>query len=249
MKELVAEIQEAFSFRLLLIIWVSVTGVVSYSGPFGTYMALDLPSRIVYWGAVVAASIIFGCGMRLLVERSYPNAHRVAKSLAHAALLSAVLAPFLYHANRLFLHQYDAYTPSLQILGLTIFFVSMAVSSIRHLWQTAQTPAPREETRLLQRIEPQMRGRILRLCAGDHSVDVYTEHGATKLRMRFSDALSELSEGQGMQVHRSHWVARDAIAGHLMDKGRMFLKLEDGALVPVSRNYRAQVEESGVLRG
>lgn len=248
MRDLVADLKETFGSSLLLLVWLCITGVVSYSGPFGTYMALDLPARVAYWGIVVAVSIFVGCSVRLVVEHFFPSFHRITQTLAHALIMMIVLAPVLFYGSRAFMDEYRDQIPSLKALALTVFFVALAINTIRNLWISSQAvPEQVDEARLLARIEPELRGRILRLCAGDHYVEVYTERGSTKLRMRFSDALSELNGTPGMRVHRSHWVARDAIAGHMIEKGRMFLQLEDGALVPVSRNYRTEVEESGAL--
>ncbi|NHX28361.1 LytTR family transcriptional regulator, partial [Escherichia coli] len=101
--------------------------------------------------------------------------------------------------------------------------------------------------RLLERLAPDMHGPILRCSAVGHLVEVQTDKGVSKLRMRFSDALAELDGIAGMQVHRSHWVSRHAVSGHLMEKGRVFLQLQDGSLIPVSRNYRDVVEENGLI--
>lgn len=248
MRSLVSDFRDTFRSPLLLIVWLFLTAIVSYSGPFGTYMALELPTRATYWGCVVALSIVTGCAIRLIVEHFMSEAHRLVKSLVHAVIMSTILAPLFYHGSVALMPGFKDQIPHLKALAVTIFFVAIAVTTTRNLWISAHTPmAHQNEVRLLARLEPEMRGRILRLCAGDHCVEVYTEHGTSTLRMRFSDALGELTGTPGMQVHRSHWVARDAIVGHMVDKGRLFLKLEDGAMVPVSRNYRAHVEESGLL--
>jgi DNA-binding LytR/AlgR family response regulator len=55
--------------------------------------------------------------------------------------------------------------------------------------------------------------------------------------MRLSDAVAELDGIEGAQVHRSWWVARDAIADAKRGDGRATLTLKDGSEVPVSRTY------------
>lgn len=50
----------------------------------------------------------------------------------------------------------------------------------------------------------------------------------------------------GFQVHRSHWVAREAIRHAERDRGRMFLPLDCGRRVPVSRAYYPVIEDAGV---
>ncbi|NNF24714.1 MAG: LytTR family transcriptional regulator [Rhodobacteraceae bacterium] len=53
--------------------------------------------------------------------------------------------------------------------------------------------------------------------------------------MRFFDAIGELDTVTGFQVHRSHWVAPEAISQVEQDRKRMFLRLDCGRRVPVSR--------------
>jgi DNA-binding LytR/AlgR family response regulator len=63
--------------------------------------------------------------------------------------------------------------------------------------------------------------------------------------MRLGDAVAELEGIEGAQVHRSWWVARDAITDAQRGDGRATLKLRDGAEVPVSRTYARVLRESG----
>ena len=50
-----------------------------------------------------------------------------------------------------------------------------------------------------------------------------------------------------MQVHRSHWVALEAIDAHQRIKGRDFLAMRDGTQVPISRSYRAASKAAGLF--
>ena len=61
--------------------------------------------------------------------------------------------------------------------------------------------------------------------------------------MRLSDAIDELDGIEGAQVHRSWWVARDAITEAVRGDGRATLTLKDGAEVPVSRTYARLLRE------
>jgi DNA-binding LytR/AlgR family response regulator len=63
--------------------------------------------------------------------------------------------------------------------------------------------------------------------------------------MRLSDAIAELEGIEGAQVHRSWWVAREAIAQAVRGDGRATLTLQDGAEVPVSRTYARLLRERG----
>ena len=63
--------------------------------------------------------------------------------------------------------------------------------------------------------------------------------------MRLSDAVTELEGLEGAQVHRSWWVARDAVTGARRGDGRATLEVEGGLTVPVSRRYARALREAG----
>jgi DNA-binding LytR/AlgR family response regulator len=59
--------------------------------------------------------------------------------------------------------------------------------------------------------------------------------------MRLSDAVAAIGPDLGLQVHRSWWVAEDAICEFTKSNDRSHLKLRNGLLVPVGRTYTAAV--------
>ena len=79
--------------------------------------------------------------------------------------------------------------------------------------------------------------------AEDHYLRLHTSKGQDLILMRLSDAVAELEGIEGAQVHRSWWVARDAIADAVRGDGRATLTLKDGAEVPVSRTYARLLRE------
>jgi DNA-binding LytR/AlgR family response regulator len=56
------------------------------------------------------------------------------------------------------------------------------------------------------------------------------------LLMRLQDAIAELDGLEGMQVHRSWWVARAAVSAIRRDDRSLRIVLENGMEVPVSRS-------------
>ena len=59
--------------------------------------------------------------------------------------------------------------------------------------------------------------------------------------------MAEASPVDGVQVHRSHWVAWDAIAAVESADGRAVLRLKRGETIPVSRSHREKLEARGLL--
>ena len=104
---------------------------------------------------------------------------------------------------------------------------------------------PEQQIPFLSRLPAQLGRDLLHLHMQDHYVEVHTAKGSTLVLMRFRDALREVDGIDGMQVHRSHWVAGVAVARMVRRGGRVFLKLTNGSEVPVSRTFAPALKDRG----
>jgi DNA-binding LytR/AlgR family response regulator len=57
------------------------------------------------------------------------------------------------------------------------------------------------------------------------------------------DAVAELSGYPGLQIHRSHWVAIDAVDGLERENGKTYALLRDGRKLPVSRTRAPELKK------
>ncbi|MHA7819606.1 MAG: LytTR family DNA-binding domain-containing protein [Erythrobacter sp.] len=89
---------------------------------------------------------------------------------------------------------------------------------------------------------------VIAMQSEDHYVRVHTTGGNALVLSTISDAASELQRGgvAGQRVHRSWWVAQDAVKGARQDGRKFFLKLRSGLEVPVSQTYREVVRLTGL---
>jgi DNA-binding LytR/AlgR family response regulator len=94
---------------------------------------------------------------------------------------------------------------------------------------------------LLSRLPSRLGDEIVALEAEDHYLRVHTTLGSNLILMRLSDAIAGIEPDLGLQVHRSWWVADDAICEIIRSEQRTHLKLSNGLLVPVGRTYSAAV--------
>jgi hypothetical protein len=109
-----------------------------------------------------------------------------------------------------------------------------------------ETHASAAPARFLERLPLKLRGaEVWAVEAEDHYLRLHTSKGQDLILMRLADAVSELEGIEGAQVHRSWWVARDAIADARRGDGRATLTLKDGSEVPVSRTYAGVLRERG----
>lgn len=235
----------------VLVTWLLVVAVAALSGPFGTMDALPLLGRIPFWAVVVTAAFFIGAITYSLRVRLIAAGMGPPIVVHVAALLSAVFAVSLVvQGMNLLFFGGNPEVPAfwqlfLEVLGVgTVVKVALQFGLPQLLASSdgeldkapARGEAPVKACPLLSRLPPRVRGAVLHVCASDHYVRVATAKGNHMMLMRFADALKALEGRDGMQVHRSHWVARDA-AQALERKGhRVFLLLRDGGRVPVSRH-------------
>lgn len=102
--------------------------------------------------------------------------------------------------------------------------------------------------RLYGRLTPRFQGDIVALESEDHYVRVHGRDGHSELLlMRLRDAIAEMDGSPGEQVHRSWWIARDAVK-QVIGAGRSRqLLLVDGTKAPVARDSVDRLQRSGFL--
>lgn len=113
------------------------------------------------------------------------------------------------------------------------------------------------QPRLFERLSAGFSGPVLALQGEDHYVRVHGAGGrdglaagsAELVLMRLRDAIAEMDGAAGEQVHRSWWVAREAVAG-TERQGRMIaIRLVNGLLIPVARASVERLRAGGYLPG
>lgn len=227
-----------------------VGALVGLAGPFGTGEALPLAPRLAYWVAIASATFAVGSGLVALLPRlpplvrlPAPAARIVAGLAAGPAIAAAVTLVNAVVFPDLPLGWGDAVRLAVEC-GLIAGGVTAAIGIAGGA--PASAPAPGGPA-ILRRLPLERRGQLVRLAMQDHYVEVHTERGMHLVLMRLSDAIDEVEGVPGLRVHRSHWVALEAIAAARREEGRVTLVLRDGATVPVSRSHLAALREAGVI--
>lgn len=77
--------------------------------------------------------------------------------------------------------------------------------------------------------------KLLHIEAREHHVHLTFEDATSRARARLSDIVAQTQSEDGIQPHRSWWVARDADIKAERKGGRMILRLRDDTEVPVAR--------------
>ncbi len=100
---------------------------------------------------------------------------------------------------------------------------------------------------ILHKLGPDSVQKLVHMQSADHYVEVHTEKGAKLLLMRLSDATQMLETFEGAQVHCSHWVNFAEIAGVIKRNRKIWLRMSDGAEIPVSRSFRPSLRAAGMI--
>ncbi|MGR3378683.1 LytTR family DNA-binding domain-containing protein [Salipiger abyssi] len=79
--------------------------------------------------------------------------------------------------------------------------------------------------------------------AHEHHVHVRLRDDTRTMRARLSDIVAQTRPDDGIQPHRSWWVARGTVAGLDRESGKPVLRLTDGDAVPVARGRLPEVRD------
>ncbi|SFT79509.1 LytTR family DNA-binding domain-containing protein [Sedimentitalea nanhaiensis] len=229
--------------------------IAAMIGPFGTFESQSFLRRLIYWGLVGISSVLIGHGCHEIARHLVPRHRPILTDLLMSALMTVIFTPLLWAlTNGVLIHPTEN-GPVLARLSYHVATITIAICVARRILPGFETVGyfgtsvqePTAPPRLTRRLSPEFQGPILRLAVRDHFVDVVSAAGIETIRSRFADAIDEMDTVVGHYTHRSHWVARDAIVGSEWKKEKIFLLLTNGDLVPVSRKYRPELEEAGLL--
>lgn len=105
-------------------------------------------------------------------------------------------------------------------------------------------PDPAPPNPLLDQLPAELGSDVIALEMEDHYVRVHTALGSELVLMRLRDAVSLLGDQEGMQVHRSWWVARGAVEDVVRDGRNLRLQLARGIEAPVARAKVAELRDA-----
>lgn len=258
MKAFMVSLRSDLKSGLPFVIWLTLTLVSSLAGPFDTYRVLDFPLRFAFWAMIVGMGVVLGMVLRALVFGVWNVKSLTVGSPIIALILALIFPPIVHLILLVPAFQTDAPLPSwLEIASFTAL-CSLTVGAFRGVtdqmgeaFAEPESPMPSDAAatlapRLFDRLLDAQRGDLLSISVRDHYVDVRTTAGTTSLLLRLSDAIAETDGLDGAQVHRSHWVAWPAVVAAAKVGGKLVLTQQDGTTIPVSKTYRALVEERGI---
>jgi len=112
----------------------------------------------------------------------------------------------------------------------------------QQLVQQEQEVVNRELEQFTDLLPIEKRGELICLEMSDHYLKVYTDKGHHMLLMRFKDAIEKLKNVNGIQTHRSWWVALSHVKMVTREGRKQLLEMSNNLKVPVSRTYAEAVK-------
>ncbi len=227
--------------------------MTAFAAPFGTY-ALDFGPRFLYWlGAITAGWAQWSLILWLICyfTKTDPLPYIFCRSLASFpfALVMAIEISFFKDAIGA-PGRPDLFT-FLWILGIMLsfcWFTQLVYWSIANHAAASEPPSGGDiKIPFYKRIPLNISGKLLCLSTEDHYLRIHTNHGDGLILFRLRDAVAELDGADGMQIHRSYWVSRDAIERCEKNGRKTVLILSNGMQVPVSDRFLPTLRDAGWL--
>lgn len=240
-------------------------------GPFGSYPALDQPTRYGFWIGLILFGYCCALTAALAADKIGPLAGRhPAIRIILVAVGSAVPVSFatawalsqVQTGRVVTVEDMPALFGAVLSVQFALAFVQNWISGARLAGNDSGTPSPTAEpgpsesapdvpqrseklepVRFMEHIPAHLGRDLLAVEAVDHYLRIHTRNGAALIHMRMNDAVEQLRGADGLQVHRSWWIARHAVTGQQRSGAKLSLLLANGIAVPVSRTFLMAVRK------
>lgn len=244
--------------RLLLGLIVFLGLTFSFSGGYSTD-GLPLWHRLLLWMSVATLMVVQPVCLDVVVGRFLPpNRLGAAVSIGLASVMSIPLiavqlealkrTPLLPKEPDPWLEFMGFLTPPVLTIALFVFFLRVAweelyLASEETTDAASQDAAPAEPSNAVV----SSLATALSVQAQDHYLEIVTPHGQRFVRGRLKALVDADPSERGVQIHRSWWVADEAVVEARKSGRDWHLVLTNGVIAPLARSRVAQARERGWL--
>lgn len=224
--------------------------VFSILGVYGSHQ-LPFYIRFIFWTVTMATGILATIAiMPVLVKRMMREQHPVAH-VAVAALLSSIPVTLVIT----FFNPTFNFNSSFKVWGLQfgyVLIVSLIVGGIGYpflkkigAYGDIEASVDTDVDVFLKRLPLKFQSaELYGFSAEDHYLRVYTSKGEALILLRFADAMRDVSNAEGLQVHRSWWIMKSGVVDTRIEAGKRLLILKSETKVPVSRTYLKNAKQA-----
>lgn len=213
--------------------------------------SMSLPFRIFYWISIISTGVIAGfISLPVVINGRFAHSSIMIKILVLSALCSIPVPISIAAFSGGLVGDWPLLNWPIQYL--LAFITSLIISTCMYMYLVVTGGLPsslaaknQKKTdqaslisQFMQRLPIKYHlAELYAVSSEDHYVKVHTSEGQELILMRLSDALKELSNVDGIQTHRSWWVARTGISESIKKNGKYSLLLKSNAEAPIARSY------------
>ncbi len=221
--------------------WLIISGVILIcflSGPFGTFEALPASFRFIYWGLIIIITNLLGLWLHAFMR--VKDWLRPVEIFIVGVVFGFLASGIVIILSYALLNPMNGYPGTLKLLAYcfpsaaTIFIATVYLDSQR---KEDRKPLLDQHPALFARLKKYPNAqKVLSLNAQDHYVEVATEFGSELCLIRLSDAIAEVAPIEGIQIHRSSWIAKSAIQEIKVQGNNTEVHLINGNTLKVSQS-------------
>ena len=231
---------------------VAASFLMGVTGPFGSYEALELIPRLLFWSAVCWFYFALLLSGAPVIERRAQRFSTPVQRIILVLIMTTIGAPFVYQfAHIAYQNQVHSFE-GLWRCWWQSFGIIVAVTTVDALLMDEDFPADDLQggravrPRLLDRIDCDPETCVISISADNHHVVVQLTDGASvRILMRFADAVTEMDTIEGFPIHRSHWVAKRHVVTGFRKGGKDYVELIMGPPLPVGPTYKRALTGQG----
>src|SRR5690606_20934883 len=213
------QLHAAYRDPIGLAVMVGIGIVAGITGPFSTFEHLAPAPRLFYWLAIVLGTYGAGLVGANLARALLPGGRPLFMAILVEGFGASVpVTACVVLISFLFFPDLSATGLSLGSLYLYCLLISLALMAVLEgviepqlKRRQALGQPPDEGPPILERLPRPVRGKLSHMSMADHYVEVFTDAGKAMILMRMADAITETRGVEGLQIHRSHWVATHAV--------------------------------------
>ncbi|MBL4660052.1 MAG: LytTR family transcriptional regulator DNA-binding domain-containing protein [Alcanivoracaceae bacterium] len=228
--------------------------VIGYLGPFGSYQ-IPLFNRLLYWVILIGAGHFIYFQTDRFCQWYFDKKDLnilfgfIVSSFIGAVFLSffvEYISHYFMNLELAFPKNFLFFFPKVFVLGLTLNVLGYLIDHAKN--NTASVhEVTHDQNNFINRIPHKLGSDLICFSMDDHYLLVYTEKGSHMMLLRMKDALVELKDYKGLQVHRSWWVAIDAVMDVKKQTRKATLIMKNNIEVPVSQKYLPMLKEAGLV--
>jgi hypothetical protein len=233
-------------------IFIGVGLFMAFIRPYGATVDLPFLQGAIFWTGLILFGTYVGQASAWVLSQRAPDMPSWATILI-LSVISAVAVTWPLYGIESLMRSRPIPLGALPSLFGMVWVISLAMTGIgvllsRSFSEPAVTPEGADLTiKFMERLPVRFRGgELWAVSSEDHYLRVHTSLGEELILMRLADAMRDLGGTDGLQTHRSWWVAKAGVADARREGGKLYLVLKSGKAAPVSRTYASAVKQAGL---